>query len=175
MKTLNRFPVVILIALLVSAACSQSQILSSLRGVVIAAEMALPILGPASGLPPSTIITAGRWLQGVGKAAAEWSDILAGPGSAAEKSARIAQAGAAIAKGCNCIAPGAPTQFVNVMNAVSSAVLKFLGYFPAPGPLTAAARPVPEIVIKPADNKELAELRQRSEAIIGAIERKGLK
>jgi hypothetical protein len=170
MRKHHGFIAMIAVALLLGAACSQSQVLSTLSNVVGAAEIALPVLGQVNGTPPETIAAIERYLVAVGKATAAASDILAGPGTSAEKSARIVQAFAGIASGCNCVPAGTPTQVVNVVNAVSQAVLKFLANFPA------ATRGVPEAVpaieATPTNAKELTDIRKRSEAIIGAIERK---
>lgn len=149
-------------------ACSSSQLISTLRAVVIAAEIALPIIGQASGAPPFTIAAINRYLQGVGKATAEAADILAGAGSSAEKSARIVQSFSGVAVGCQCLGPGTPSQIAGVVNAVAQAVVRFLANFPR----TEGVAFPSAIEVGPNDNKELAEIRQRSEAVIGAIVRK---
>ncbi len=162
------------LVLLTGAACSQSQVLTTLSAIVSSAEIALPVIGEATGTPPATIEAISKYLRTVGIATAAAADILAGPGSTAEKSALIAKAFAGIANGCNCIPAGTPSRVVAVVDAVARSVLAFLANFPQSG-----ARQMPgaaeAVEIKPGEQKELVELRKRSEAIIGAIERKGVK
>lgn len=159
---------VLAIVFLMGAACSRSQVLSTLSAVVVAAEVAVPVIGAATGVPPETIAVIVRYLEAVGKATAAASDILAGTGSAAEKSAQIAQAFATVSKGCNCVKPGTPTQIVNVVEAVAQAVIRFLANFQG-GPQARTAQPD---LVSPGETKQLVALRKRSESIIGAMERK---
>lgn len=149
--------------------CSPSQVLTTLRAVVASAEYAVSIVGPAAGVPAATLEAINRYLVAVGKATAEAADILAGTGTAAEKSALIVKVFAGVVAGCNCIPAGTPSQIVGVINAVVLAVANFLRLFPSGAN---ARAPLPKVDVDSGARKQLAEIRLRSEAVIGAIERR---
>jgi hypothetical protein len=159
-------PVAVLILLLLSAACQTSTIISTLEGVVTAAEIAIPVIGAATGLNPATTTAIVSYLQQVNIATAEAATILAGTGTSAQKAALIAKAFAAIAAGCNCIPPGTPQEVVAVVNAVAQAVLQFLTNFPP-------ATPAPAVKVTASDRTALASIRTRAEQ--NAAKLKGVK
>jgi hypothetical protein len=171
MRKQKGFIAMIAIALLLGAACSPSKMLRGLTAIVNAAEYAFDQGGKLAGLDPATIAAADKWLEALSKGTAAVADILEGPGTGVEKSALIVQALSGFASGCGCLKPGTPTLFVNAMNAVSQAVVEFLkGFQPTRG-LGAPSVSAIETVTS-ASSKELTDIRKRSEAIIGAIERK---
>lgn len=147
--------------------CSPSQVLTTLRAVVASAEYAVSIIGPAAGVPAATLEAINRYLVAVGKATAEAADILASAGTAAEKSALIVKAFAGI--GMVWAGGGTPAQIVAVVNAVAQAVANFLRLFPSGAN---ARAPLSKVDVGSGARKQLAEIRLRSEAVIGAIERK---
>ncbi len=116
----------LLIGALLLSGCQPSTVISSLEAVVAAAEIALPVIGAAAGLPPATMAGIVQYLQLVDVAITRSATILAGTGTVAEKSALIAQAFAGIANGCGCIPAGTPQTVVAVVNAVIQAISKFL-------------------------------------------------
>src|SRR5258708_3258399 len=95
---------------LLNSACQQSQVIATLEAAVTAAEIAIPVIGAATGLNPQVLALIVSYLQQVNIAAAEASTILAGTGTSAEKSAKIIQLFGNIAVGCNCIPPGTPLE-----------------------------------------------------------------
>ncbi len=159
--------VVIVMLVLFLVACQQSTIISTLEGVVSAAEIAIPVIGAATGLNPATSTAIVSYLQQVNIAAAEASTILAGAGTCAQKAAQIVQAFAKIAAGCNCIPAGTPQEVVTVVNAVAQAVLQFLTNFP-PTPATP-----PVVKVSATDRAKLTSIRTRAEA--NAANLKGVK
>jgi hypothetical protein len=159
--------VLILMLVLFLVACQQSTIISTLEGVVSAAEIAIPVIGAATGLNPATTTAIVSYLQQVNIATAEAATILAGTGTSAQKAALIVQAFAKIAAGCNCIPPGTPQEVVAVVNAVAQAVLQFLTNFP-PTPA-----PAPVVKVSASDRTKLTSIRTRAEANMAQL--KGVK
>jgi hypothetical protein len=168
MLALRNLAFVGFIALVVfSAGCQTSTIVSTLEGVVTAAEIAIPVIGAATGLNPATTTAIVSYLQQVNIATAEAATILAGAGTSAQKAAQIVKLFAGIAAGCNCIPPGTPQEVVAVVNAVAQAVLNFLTNFP-PTPA-----PAPAIKVSASDRTALASIRTRAEQ--NAANLKGVK
>src|ERR1700674_5671771 len=93
-------PALVLILVLLSAACQTSTVISTLENVVSAAEIAIPVIGAATGLSAATSAKIVSYLQEVNIFVSQASTILAGTGTSAQKAAEIAKAGAAIAAGC---------------------------------------------------------------------------
>jgi len=147
-------------ALLILSACQPSTLVSALEGVIAAAEIAVPVIGSAVGLPPQTQAAIVAYLQLVDAAAVKASTILAGTGTSAEKSTRIIAAFANITEGCNCIPAGTPQTVVNMVNVVAQAVGKFIGNFQHQGIL-----PTKPVVVKVGgqDRAALAKIRHRAE------------
>jgi hypothetical protein len=171
-KPKRSIAILLVLALLMSA-CGTSQVLSTLEAVVAAAEVALPIVGAAAGVPPPVIAAIQVYLRAVSQASAQAAVILAGPGTAAAKAAQITQAFSAIAAGCNCIPPGTPTQVVSVIDAIARAVINFLANFqPPPGSSARVAAPKAIAKVSKSDQEKLAAIRARAEIIIQKLERK---
>jgi hypothetical protein len=160
-------PIVFLILALLSVGCQTSTVISTLESVVSAAEIAIPVIGAATGLSSATSAKIVQYLQEVNIATAQASTILAGTGTSAQKAAEIAKAFAAIAQGCNCVPAGTPQEVVAVVNAVAQAVLQFLTNFP-PTPA-----PPPVVKVTAANRMALANIRVRAEANAGKL--KGVK
>jgi hypothetical protein len=148
---------IVLLALFL-VACQQSTVIATLENVVSAAEIAIPVIGAATGLNPATTAAIVSYLQQVNIATAEAATILAGAGTSAQKAAQIIQAFAKIAAGCNCVPPGTPQEIVAVVNAVAQAVLQFLTNFP-PTPA-----PPPVVKVSAGDRTKLTSIRTRAEA-----------
>jgi len=154
---MRTFLTILLIASLLMAGCQSSTIITSLEAAVSAAEIAIPVIGGATGLNPKTSAAIVTYLQEVNIATAQASTILAGPGTSAQKAAQIVQAFAKVAAGCNCIPPGTPQEVVTVVNAVAQAVLNFLTNFPV------TPAPPPVIKVSGTARAKLENLRVRSE------------
>jgi hypothetical protein len=142
------------------SACSSSQIVASLEAVVAAAELAVPVIGAAGGIPPQTSAVIVSYLQAVGLATGKASVILAGTGTAAEKSAAIVAAFAQVA--ALNLPPGTPAEIVAVINGVSQAVINFLSPF---NPPATAARVGLNWKLSGRDKAKLADLKARSDEI----------
>ena len=154
---MRTFLMILLIVALLMAGCKSSTIISSLEAAVTAAEIAIPVIGAATGLNPNTSAAIVTYLQQVNIAAAQAATILAGAGSSAQKAAQIVQAFAKIAAGCNCVPPGTPQEVVSVVNAVAQAVLNFISNFPV------TPAPPPVIKVSPESRAKLASIRLRAE------------
>ena len=159
-------PVLFLILALLTVGCQTSTVISTLEGVVSAAEIAIPVIGAATGLNPATATQIVAYLQQVNIATAQAATILAGPGSSAQKAASIVIAFAGVSKGCNCLPAGTPQEIITVVNAVAQAVLQFLTNFP---PTT----PVPAVKVSSANRIALGNIRTRAES--NAANLKGVK
>ncbi len=168
MKSLiSIIPILFLILAVCTVGCQTSTVISTLEGVVSAAEIAIPVIGAATGLSPATSAKIVTYLQEVNIATAQASTILAGTGTSAQKAAQIAKAFASIAAGCNCVPAGTPQEVVAVVNAVAQAVLNFLTNFP-PTPA-----PPPAVKVSAANRIALANIRTRSEKNMANL--KGVK
>lgn len=154
-------PILFLILALVTVGCQTSTVISTLEGVVAAAEIAIPVIGAATGLSAATSAKIVTYLQEVNIATAQASTILAGAGTSAQKAAEIAKAFSAVAMGCQCVPAGTPQEVVSVVNAVAQAVLQFLTNFPATVPGAASVK-WPSLKLGAADRIALANIRSRS-------------
>lgn len=169
MNRLTIFAVVLIVILaLFLVACQQSTVISSLEAAVSAAEVAIPVIGAATGLNAQTSAAIVTYLQEVNTATAQAATILAETNlTSAQKAAQIVQAFATVTAGCNCLPPGTPQEVVTVVNAVAQAVLNFLTNFkPAPAP-------PPVVKVTASTSAALAKLRTRSEQ--NAAKLKGVK
>jgi hypothetical protein len=155
----------VLILALLASACTSSQIVTTLDAVVSAAEIAIPIIGTAAGLPPAISNLIVTYLAEVSTATGQAATILAGPGTSAQKTAQIIAAFAQVASGLT-LPPGTPAQVVTVVNAVVQAVLQFLSNFPVSPAMVAA----PVIKLNASDVKKLAGLKTRSDANLAKLQ-----
>jgi hypothetical protein len=121
----------VLILSLISAGCTASAI-DILNLAVGALEIALPLVAPAAGIDPTTASAVESYLAATSAAISQASDILAGPGTDAQKAAAIAQAFAGIAK------PLVPAKYTALVNAVQE-VAKYVAQFLASTGSTASA------------------------------------
>jgi hypothetical protein len=178
MKNIIVIILVILITVILgmTVACSQSQLITTLNAAVTAAEIAIPVIGAAVGLPPTTLTAILTYLKLVSTFTGEAATILAGTGTAVQKSLLISEAAITITKGCNCVPPGTPTEVVTVVEAVVNAVGQFLANFPTvkplpPGTIVGGA-PVKvnaatvKINISAADKATLISLKGRSDKML---------
>lgn len=157
----------VVVACLLLTSCQQSTVISSLEAAVSAAEIAIPVIGAATGLNPKTASAIVTYLEQVNIATAQASVILAGTGTTAQKSAEIVQAFAKIAAGCNCVPAGTPQEVVAVVQAVAQAVVNFLTQFPP-------QKTVPPVVRVTATSRAaLTNIRTRSEQNVTKL--KGVK
>lgn len=125
-----------LIALMAMTGCSSDQVISSLELSVDAVSAALPLIGPTAGLPAPLQTAIQTYLGATSDAIASASDILAGPGTDAAKTATIVASFAAIAT------PSVPAQYQSVATAVQQVALlvaKFIAQLPS---ATTTAKPV---------------------------------
>jgi hypothetical protein len=165
-KTMKTFSIVVLMLAVLMTGCQTSTIISTLEGVVSAAEIAIPVIGAATGLSPATSTAIVSYLQLVNIATAQAATILAGAGTSAQKAALIVQVFAKVAAGCNCVPPGTPSEVVAVVNAVAQAIGNFLANFPP-------AAKSPPVKVTAADRTALASIRTRAEHNAASL--KGVK
>jgi hypothetical protein len=131
---LNQIPlsaVVIALVVLMSlfmVACQQSSVITTLEAAISAAEVALPVIGAATGIPASTMAHIVTYLEAVNAATLQAAAILAAPGTSAEKAAAILKAFSTASAGLQ-VPPGTPQAVVTVVDAVVQAVLDFLNNF----------------------------------------------
>lgn len=154
---------IVLVLALVLNGCQPSTVISMLEAVVTSAEVALPIIGAATGMPIETSGRIIQYLQAVDAAVVEASSILAGPGTSAEKSLRIAQAFSQIAQGCNCVPAGTPQVVISVVDSVVKAVARFLTSVTPTQGLYAGRVAPPKIKVSAQDRAALTDIRKRAE------------
>lgn len=135
--------------------CSSSQIIATLEDVVTAAEIAVTVIGAATGLPANTSAQIVTYLQAVSTATGQASVILAGAGTSAEKAARIVAAFARIA--ALNLPAGTPAQIVAVVRGVGQAVATFLLNFPS--------NAAPTVPVSATARLQLSNLKLRSDLI----------
>jgi hypothetical protein len=162
--------VLLVCAALVVTGCQPSTVISTLEAVVASAEVALPVIAAATGLSHQVAAQIVAYLQMVDTTIMQASVILAGPGTGPDKAARIVEAFAGIAAGCNCVPPGTPQTVIAVVDAVAKAVARFLSNFAATQPV---AKAVPAIKISRSDRAALTDIRQRAEQQLTKL--KGVK
>ncbi len=157
--------VVITIITLVSLACQSSTLISTLDAIISSAEVALPIIAQAVGLPPATLTLITTFLSLVDKAIISATNILASNDTAQVKAQLIIAAFANLTNGCKCIPPGTPQVVVDVINGVLKAISKFLANFTTvtTTPSVLTARPNITIKLKRSDIDKLDGIRVRAE------------
>lgn len=144
-------------------ACGTSQVIGNLELAVDAVAVALPLIGPAAGLPADTTVQIQKYLSATSTAIGQASDILAGPGTDAQKSAQIVAAFSGIA------VPLVPAQYQGIAQAVQQVavlVARFLAALPAATTQPLAVRPTGSTVAVPGKTTALsASDRQRLLAV----------
>ena len=158
--------------LLLLAACSSNQVVTSLELTIDAVSSALPLVGPAAGLPPDIQAAVQTYLGATSEAVGKAAVILDGPGTDAQKAAAITSAFAGIA------APIVPAKYQQIATAVQNVaelVAKFLSHATSAsiesGPAVRGASafaPEPSkkgtTKLSAKDRKRLAEIKARAEA-----------
>ena len=155
--------ITLLLALLLPlAGCGNSPI-TYLNLAVEALEVAVPLIGPAAGIPPGVVTQVGIYLGGVSQAISQASDILAGPGTDAEKTAQIVAAFAGIA------APIVPAQYqalVSAIQTVAADIAKFIASLPAVPASSSVSTPVSD-----ANRVKLHQIKTRALTVKLAVRR----
>jgi hypothetical protein len=171
---LTKLLALLIVAVLFLVGCSSSQVVSSLGLVVSAAEAALPIIAASSGtsLDPAVVAKILTYLHSVNQAVTQASVILSAPGTTQQHAVKIAAAFAGVAKGCNCVPPGTPSNILAVIDGVVNAVANFLANFPATGPSASpsAAPAGPPIKLSGSDKAELVNIQRRAELQVLAVD-----
>jgi hypothetical protein len=157
--------IVVVFALLL-VACQTSTVITALEAVVDAAEVAVPVIGAATGLPASTMTAIEDYLQAVSQATSQAATILAGTATSAEKTAEIIAAFAKVAAGL-ALPAGTTAEVVAVVKAVAQAVVNFLAEFPP------AAASEPSFKVTASDRTKLMNLKARSETLVTTV--RGMK
>jgi hypothetical protein len=149
-------------ATLLLTSCKPSTIVTTLEAIITAAEIAIPVIGAATGLPPQTSALVITYLQDVSTATGQASTILAGSGTPAEKAASIVQVFAKITAGIQL--PGnTPPEIQAVLTGVMQAIASFLS--------NVGAQPVPAINVSfsEQDKGRLSSIRVRTNASLGKL------
>jgi hypothetical protein len=149
----------ILILSMVGCATSPIDLLNLAIG---AAEVALPLVGGAAHVDPAVVTAVEGYLSAASQAIGQASDILAGPGTDAQKAVQIAAAFAGIAAP---VVPGQYQSIANAVQAVAGYIAKFLASLPAPSAATANAMAVTAHPISPANRAKLASIKARADAL----------
>lgn len=152
----------LLILSMVGCTTSPLEILNLAVG---AAELVLPLIGPAAHIDPAVQASVENYLTATSGAIAQASDILTGPGTTAQKSAAIVAAFAGIA------APIVPPQYQGIANAVQAVaqyVAKFLASLPSPVAASARTTTAPH-VLSQSDQAKVAKIKARALALKTAI------
>lgn len=136
-------------------ACTSNQIIQSLTVAVDAAEVAVPLVAGAAGVPPAVVTMLENYLGAVSQALAQTTDILAKGEPPAQEAADItaAFAGATLP----VLPPGLPGAVAAAVQKVAMLVAQFLAQLPAK---TAAAARANAITPAPPQfsKKDLAKL-----------------
>ena len=147
------------VLILAMAGCSTSP-LEYLQLAITAAEIALPLVGPAAGVDPATVTAVDNYLSATSGAITQATDILAGPGTDAQKAAQIIAAFAAIAAP---IIPGQYSALATAVEQVAQAIAKFIASLPA----TSTATHAPGA----ADAVKLSAVKARAVKLRAAVQR----
>ena len=159
---MKRLVLLTLAACLLFSSCQPSTVVTTLEGVIAAAEIAIPVIGAATGLPPQTSSLIVTYLQDVSTATGQASTILSGPGTATEKAAQILQVFSKITAGIQ-LPPGTPPEVQAVLTGVMQAIATFLS--------NVGAQPVPAIKARfsEVDKGRLSSIRVRANQTMGRL------
>jgi len=127
----------VVVAAVAFSGCGTNQVITNLELAVDAVQVALPLIGPAAGLPADLQGQIQTYLGATSQAIGKASDILSGPGDDAAKAAQITAAFAGIA------APIVPVKYQGIATAVQQVavlVSKFLAGLPSPSTQPIAVR-----------------------------------
>lgn len=111
-------------ALATLTGCNSNQAIANLQLAVEAADIAFSAVASSAGLPAATQTAVSNYLTAADQALSQASQILAGPGTAAEKAARLTATFAQVAS--PLLPAGTPQTVVNAVQAVSNAIARFL-------------------------------------------------
>lgn len=123
----NGFFSVLLVLCLLCSGCAPSTLIGSLHLAIDTIAAALPVIGGIIGVPRETVAKVETYLNDTNTALSTAADIIAGPGTSAEKAAKIAAAFAAIA------VPEVPPQYgalAQLVADVAGRVASFLENLP---------------------------------------------
>ncbi|MGH7484617.1 MAG: hypothetical protein ACREMY_03300 [bacterium] len=148
---------------LLLAACGTSSVVTALEAVVATAETAVSVLSATGQIPAPVATEINIYLGDVGTAAAFAASELASTDSTAVKVTKIIQQFSMIA--APSLPPGTAQTIIAVVQAVTTAIAKFLAQItPAVTAKRAAVIP-PKITISSSDARKLLSLRTRALAI----------
>jgi len=144
------------ILILALAGCGASPI-QILELAVTSVELALPIIEQTAGVDPATIAAVQNYLGAVSQGITKASDILAGPGTDAEKAAQIVAVFAGIA------VPVVPAQYQAIVTAVQQVaqnIAQFIGSLPSPATVSSSTHSV-----SASEKTKLHSIKIRAQAI----------
>lgn len=164
----HQFAAAVLVAVAAGAflGCGTSQVIGNLELAVDAVSVALPLIGPAAGLPADLQAQIQQYLAATNTAIGQASVILSSPASDAAKAAEIAAAFAGVA------VPAVPAKYQGIASAVQQVavlVSKFLAGLPVASTQPLAVRAHAAIVATPgkttpfsiSDQKRLLNIREK--------------
>ena len=135
--------------------------LNYLQLAVGALEVALPLVGPAAGVDPQTVAAVESYAAAASDFITKAIDIEAGPGTAAQKAAQIAIAGAAVMQQV----PNIPAKYQALAAAVAQVAQYIVNYLGTLPPASAHAVAGPSVKLSASDLKKGAEIRARAVAV----------
>lgn len=155
--------VFVIVLLLATLACQQSSVITSLEAAVAAAEVAIPVIGQATGLPPQTQALIVTYLQAVSAATSQAATILAEtqPWTSTQKATQILQVFVKVDAGIT-LPVGVPAEVQSVLNGVATAVATFLENFKGT-PANGSQFPQRAVKIPASSKSKLVSLKARSD------------
>jgi hypothetical protein len=143
------------ILILCAAGCGA---LDYLQLAVGAAEIALPLIGPAAGVDQATVTAVSNYLAATSQAITQAIDIENGTGTDAQKATQIVAAFAGIA------APIVPAKYQALANAIQQVaqyIAKYLATLPVPSSATASKT----TALSSAEKTKASQIRARAQAV----------
>jgi len=142
---------------LITAGCSQNQIVASVDATITAVELALPLL---SGTVPAEVLTyVGTWLNGAADALNHVVAEVNSPDPAGVQAAKIASLLAAYTE--PKLPPGTPQAIATAVQAIAGKIADIIASFPKTA--TAANQAKPKLTSK--ESAALAQMPARLHAI----------
>jgi hypothetical protein len=164
--------IVVMGACLCVIGCTQSQIINDIDIALSAAQVAIPIVAGAAGLPAAQVAEILTWIQSAVKALGSVSDRLSVGGSRGEVAAGITADLAGVVASMPDL-QGVPASIATVVQTLATDVQKVLATYGAKPSLALSSHPTREASIHfgSSDRKKIAGLKAKDLAALAAVEK----
>ncbi len=169
----RRLTAIVVIAVCLSMiGCTQSQVISDIDIALSAAQVAIPIVAGAAGLPAARVAEILTWIEAAVKALGSVSNRLSVGGPAGEVAAGITADLAGVVASVPDL-QGVPASIATVVQTLATDVQKVLATYGAKSSLTLKSHSAlgAKVHFRSSDQKKIAGLKAKDLAALAAVEK----